>query len=54
MTGITLGQIGAQNPGTELLILELYDELALTLIAFGAVTMGIAAFPLRKGQRFAW
>ncbi len=54
VTGITLDQIGAQNPGTGRLILELYHEFALTILAFGAVTMAIAAFPFRKGHRFAW
>ena len=54
VTGMTLSQIGAQNQGTVWLILELYHEYSLTLFAFGAVMMAIAAFPLRKGHRFAW
>ncbi len=53
-TGMTLIQIGAQNQGTAWLIIEAYHELGLTVFAFGAIAMAIAAFPFRKGQRFAW
>ncbi len=54
VTGVTLDQIGAQNPGTVFLIGQAYRDIGLAFFALGFIFMAVAAFPFRKGLRFAW
>jgi hypothetical protein len=54
ITGLTLEQIGAENPRIVYLVLQLYRNLGLAWFALGFIGIAIAAFPFRKGLRFAW
>jgi hypothetical protein len=54
VTGTTFDQIMAQNPGTALLIGQAYRDIGQAWFALGFIGVALAAFPFRKGQRFAW
>jgi hypothetical protein len=54
VTGTTLNQVESMNPGTYWLILRAYQDIGLAWFALGFVLMAVAAFPFRKGDRFAW
>ena len=54
ITGLTLDQIASKIPGIMGYIGSISRQLGNFMLAFGVLTMGIAAVPYRRGERWAW
>ena len=54
MTGLTLEEMNARIPGIRGYISSISRQLGNFMLAMGVLLMGIAAFPYRKGKRWAW
>lgn len=54
MTGLTLDEMDARIPGMHSYIAGISRQLGNFMLAMGVLLMGIAAFPYRKGERWAW
>ena len=53
-TGLTLDQMEARIPGMQRYIGSISRQLGNFMLAMGVLIMGIAAFPYRKGEKWAW
>jgi hypothetical protein len=53
-TGTTLAQLEAQIPGLHNFIGGISVQLGNFMLATGALLTGIAAFPYRRGEKWAW
>ena len=53
-TGLTLDQIAARTPGILDYIGSIDRQLGNFMLATGVLVMGIAAFPYRRGEKWAW
>jgi len=53
-TGLTLDQIVARIPGMMGYISSIARQLGNFMLAVGLLTIGIAAVPFRRGERWAW
>jgi hypothetical protein len=54
MTGLTLEEMDARIPGMRGFLSSISVQLGNFMLAMGVLLMGIAAFPYRKGERWAW
>ena len=53
-TGLTMDQIATRIPGILNYIASIDRQLGNFMLGFGVLTMGIAAVPFRRGERWAW
>ncbi|QQG48896.1 MAG: hypothetical protein HY247_00840 [archaeon] len=53
-TGLTSSQIAARIPGISDYIGSIARQLGNFMLAMGVLTMGIAAVPFRRGEKWAW
>ena len=53
-TGLTLDQIAARTPGILDYVGSIDRQLGNFMLATGVLVMGIAAFPYRRGEKWAW
>jgi len=53
-TGLTMEQIATRIPGILDYIASIDRQLGNFMLGFGVLTMGIAAVPFRKGEKWAW
>src|SRR4030095_8143696 len=54
MTGLTLDEMDARIPGISGFLSSISVQLGNFMLATGVLLMGIAAFPYRKGEKWAW
>ena len=53
-TGLSLDQIALRVPGMMAYIGSITRQLGNFMLAFGVMTMGVAAVPYRKGEKWSW
>ena len=53
-TGLTSDEIAVRVPGIADYIGSISRQLGNFMLAFGVLLMGVAAGPLRRGERWAW
>ena len=54
MTGLTLDQMATRIPGVLGYIGGISRQLGNFMLVMGVLTMGLAAVPYRKGEKWAW
>ena len=53
-TGLSRAEMGAQMPGILDYIAGISRQLGNFMLAMGVLLMGVAAFPYRQGEKWAW
>jgi hypothetical protein len=54
LTGLTLNEMATRNPGVLGYIGGISRQLGNFMLVMGVLTIGLAAVPYRKGEKWAW